>query len=174
MSSSGGTGGIGGSSSSSNGAVVNIPLRIPGFLVRQQRAAMYAGGVLCVLSFLCFVACNQGEVAVDLLLLELRASLAWWSLCCFALGVSAATTAFYIRQTSLVTALAQERLASATLQGQVAAARDNYERLRAVASEVTVPYPLDQLVERAGVAAGQLSDVAYKPRQLYATRGKHD
>jgi len=75
---------------------------------------------------------------------------------------------FYVRQASLQASVEREHAAVASLQAQNQALKDSYERLRVVASSVSVPYPLDQLVERAGVGAAQLKEHAHTHRQLHA------
>lgn len=47
---------------------------------------------------------------------------------------------------------------------------NKYSKFKQAASQILVPYPLDELVEKASVDGSQLNDVAYRPRQLLANR----
>ena len=134
---------------------------------------MTSAGLSLVAALLVFIASNQAEVSVDCVVLEVRSTLAWWSLFCWACGLAVSASVFWLRQGLLAAQVETHRASLTAAQAKHAELAAAYEKLRAAAANVSVPFSLAELVEKAGASPEQLSEMAYRPRQLHAGRNKH-
>ena len=157
-----------------NTAAVALHLPVlPAWLLKRSRMVVWTWVSMVALWILYFFACNQVDVVVELGLFRIEASLARWSLLAFGAGVSASASLFWLRQGLLAAAVETERLEKKKLEMKVSDLNDAYAKLRAAAQNVCVPFPLSELVEKAFVTPDQMSEVAYRPRQLHAGRSAH-
>lgn len=157
-----------------NTAAVALHLPVlPAWLLKRSRLVVWTWISMVALWLAYFFACNQDDVSVELGLMRIEASVARWSLLSFGAGVSVSAAVFWLRQGLLAAAVETERNERKKLESKIADLNDAYAKLRAAAQNVCVPFPLSELVEKAFITPDQMSDVAYRPRQLHAGRSAH-
>lgn len=95
---------------------------------------------------------------------------AWWSFCCLFFGFFLASIIFYYRQHNLLLLISSLEKDKSQIESSQYQLTSQYDKFKSVASQILVPFPLDQLVEKAAVEPQQLMEISYKPRQLLANR----
>jgi len=129
--------------------------------------------ITALLLYSAFIASNHQMIQIDLILTNTQSTIAWWSLYCVGFGFCLSATVFYIRQHHLLNDIQRLRQHALQIDQDRAMIRSEYDRLKSLAAQVLIPYPLDQLHEQVpGLNPQQITDVQYKPRLLRVSR--HD